>query len=185
MIPKILIFAVLASPLFAADPLASFYDNELKRAEREVTRLAEAMPADKYNFAPTNGSFQGVRTFGGQVKHIATLIYQLAAAEMDEKPPVDIGTTDDGPDSIRTKEQVLAYLKGAFAVAHKSVARLTMQNQLEPVKSESGRRTVPRIAVASMYSWHSFDHYGQMVVYARMNGVVPGAQPAPAPPANR
>ena len=48
-----------------------------------------------------------------------------------------------------------------------------------------GERTRPRLATMTMYSWHAFDHYGQMVVYARMNGVVPGAQPVAAPPANR
>ena len=185
MITKIVIIAAMASPIFAADPLATFYDNELKRAEREVTRLAEAMPADKYNFAPTNGTFQGVRTFAGQVKHIATYTYQLASSDLNEKPPVDIGKDDNGPDSLQTKEQILAYLKGAFAMAHKSVARLTAQNQMEPVKSMYGERIRPRVATMTMYSWHSFDHYGQMVVYARMNGVVPGAQPAPAAAANR
>jgi len=180
LIPKLLMCAALAAPLFAADPLATFYDSELTRAEREVTRLAEAMPADKYNFAPTNGTFQGVRTFAGQVKHIATYAYQLASSDLNETPAVDIGKDDNGPDSLQTKEQILAYLKGAFAMAHRSVAKLTAQNQMEPVKSMYGERTRPRIATMTMYSWHSFDHYGQMVVYARMNGVVPGQAPAAA-----
>lgn len=180
MTSRILLIATLACPLFAADPLATFFDAELSRAERDVTRLAEAMPADKYNFAPTNGTFTGVRTFAAQVKHVATFMYQLAASDLNEKPSVDIGKDDNGPESLQTKEQILAYLKGSFAMAHRSVAKLTPQNQMEPVKSMYGERTRPRIATMTMYSWHAFDHYGQMVVYARMNGVVPGQPPAAA-----
>ena len=67
-----------------------------------------------------------------------------------------------------------------MAMAHRSVAKLTAQNQLEPVKSLYGERVRPRAAIMTMYNWHSFDHYGQMVVYARMNGVVPGQPPAAA-----
>src|SRR5262245_43060220 len=130
--------AALACPLFAADPLSTFYDSELSRTEREVTRLAEAMPAEKYNFAPTNGTFNGVRTFAVQVKHIATYAYQLASSDLNEKPPVDIGKDDNGPDSLQSKEQILAYLKGAFAMAHRSVAHLTAENQMEQVKSLYG-----------------------------------------------
>src|SRR5258706_1060706 len=80
-----------AAPVLPADRLADFYNGELTGAERDVMGLAGAMPADKYNFAPTSGQFKGVRTFAQQGKHIATIIYQLAAAGLNEKPPVDIG----------------------------------------------------------------------------------------------
>jgi hypothetical protein len=176
---KFLIFALFASPaLFAADPLAQIYDNQVNSVERDILRLAQAMPADKYNFAPTNGAFTGVRTFGMQVRHIATYLYMLSSAMLAEKPPVDIGSTDNGPDALQTKDQILEYFKGSIAYAHKGVATLTATNQLEPVNLPGNERPRPRVAAASMMGWHSFDHYGQMVVYARMNGVVPG-QPAP------
>ena len=177
---SLLMLALCAAPIFAADPLAAFYDGELKGVEKDVTGLAGAMPANKYDFAPTNGSFTGVRTFAQQVKHLATVMYVVSAAALNQKPPVDTGTGENGPDSVRTKEQILAYLKGAFAFAHKSIATLTAQNQLENVKSPFGG-TMPRVLTASMPTSHSFDHYGQMVVYARMNGVVPPAS-MPAPP---
>jgi DinB family protein len=171
---SLLMLALCAAPVFAADPLAAFYDSQLKGAESDVTSLAAAMPANKYDFAPTNGAFTGVRTFGQQVKHLATVMYQVSAAALNQRPPVDTGADDNGPDSVRTKEQVLAYLKGAFAFAHKSIATLTVQNQLENVKSPFGG-TMPRVLTASMPTSHTFDHYGQMVVYARMNGVIPPA----------
>ena len=177
---KFLILTMFASPaLFAADPLAQIYDNQVNSIERDVLRLAQAMPADKYNFAPTNGTFTGVRTFGTQVKHIATYLYMLSSAILVEKPPVDLGSTDNGPDALRTKDQIIEYFKGSLAYAHKAVGTLTVSNQLEIVKLPGDERPRARIAAANMISWHSFDHYGQMVVYARMNGVVPG-QPAPA-----
>ncbi len=120
---NLLVLTLLAAPLFAADPLATFYDGQLKGVERDVMGLAGAMPADKYNFAPTAGSFTGVRTFAQQAKHIATIMYQVSAVALNQKPPVDIGTTDNGPDSVRTKEQVLDYLKGAFALSRTSRLR--------------------------------------------------------------
>ena len=180
-IRRLVILTALAAPLFAADPLADYYDGQLKGAEHDVMGLASAMPAAKYNFAPTSGEFKGVRTFAQQAKHIATIIYMLSSAGLNQKPPVDIGTGDNGPDSVQTKEQILDYMKGAFAFAHKNIATLTAKNQLDNVKSPFGSGTVPRVMTASFVTAHSFDHYGQMVVYARMNGVVPPSS-APAPP---
>jgi DinB family protein len=177
---SLLTLALCAAPVFAANPLADFYDGELKGVEKDVTSLAGAMPANKYDFAPTSGAFTGVRTFAQQAKHVATVMYMVSAAALNQKPPVDIGSGENGPDSVRTKEQVLEYLKGAFAFAHKSIATITPQNQLENVKSPFGG-TMPRVLTASMPTSHSFDHYGQMVVYARMNGVVPPTS-LPAPP---
>lgn len=174
------VFAMLTVPLFAADPLANFYDEQLKGVEKDVMGLAGAMPANKFDFAPTNGAFTGVRTFAQQAKHLATVMYQVSAAALNQKPTVDIGTNEEGPASVKSKEQVLEYLKGAFAFAHKSIATLTTQNQLQTVKSPF-EGTIPRVFAASFVTAHSFDHYGQMVVYARMNGVIPPSS-MPAPP---
>ena len=182
---NLVMLAVLAAQLFtaellAADPLATFYDGQLTGVEKSIIGLAGAMPANKYDFAPTNGAFTGVRTFAQQAKHLATVMYQVSASALNQKPPVDTGTGENGPDSVRTKEQVLEYLKGAFAFTHKAIATLTAQNQLETVKSPF-EGTIPRVFAASFVTAHSYDHYGQMVVYARMNGVIPPSS-MPAPP---
>ena len=174
---KPLLLGLLCLPVFAADELTTFFDNQLKSAENDVVALASAMPADKYDFAPTQGNFTGVRTFATQVKHIATIMYMLSAANLGVKPPVDLGTGDNGPDNLKTKDQILGYLKGAFEFTHKSIATIDSKNQLEKVKGPFGRDMM-RVQAASMPAWHSFDHYGQMVVYARMNGVVPHAPAA-------
>ena len=166
----------------AADmTVAKLYDSQLKIAESEVVSLAEAMPESAYNFAPTQGAFEKVRTFGEQVKHIATVIYMAGAAAAKEKPPVDLGTGEGGPESVKSKAQTVQYLKDSFAYGHTAMAKLTAENQLEMVPAPfPGMPPMARAGIANLAIWHSFDHYGQMAVYARMNGVIP---PASAPPA--
>src|ERR1700761_7616739 len=117
--------------LFAADStptLGQIHDRELSLLERELVPLAEAMPADKYDFAPTQGAFQGVRTFGQQMAHVASVMYSISATVLGEKPPVDVGTGENGPDSLKGKDAILKYLKDAFAYSHKAMQSLTDHN---------------------------------------------------------
>jgi uncharacterized damage-inducible protein DinB len=165
---------------FAAEPptLGQVLDGQFRNADREIVPLAEAMPAEKYNFAPTNGEFKGVRTFAQQVKHLATYIYLQSSAILEQQPPVDIGpATNDfnGPDALRTKEQIVDYLKGAVAYGHKALASITDKNYMEQVGRPSGGPKMARIAAATFMMYHDMDHYGQMVEYVRMNGIVPPA----------
>lgn len=161
--------------------LAQIFDQQISMVESEVLGLARKMPADKYNFAPATGTppagtFDGVRTFGQQVRHIATVIYMCATAVSGEKAPVNIeGPDENGPTNITTKDDSLKYLEGAFAFAHKAVRTLTAENA-----TQSAPMMGTKAGNAAFIPSHSFDHYGQMVVYARLNGVKPGAD-APAP----
>jgi uncharacterized damage-inducible protein DinB len=169
---------VIASAAFAqtAPPtIAKLYDAQIKSAEGEIVSLAEAMPADKYNFAPTAGDFKTVRTFALQVRHIATVNYEVAAAAQGQECPIAQGKNENGSDDLKTKEQIVKYLKDSFAYAHKAAQMLTAQNELGMVKSPFGNGQMARVAAVSIVTWHSFDHYGQMVVYARMNNVAPPA----------
>jgi hypothetical protein len=129
------------------------------------------MPADKYDFAPRDGAVAGVRTFGEQIKHLSTMIYMTSALVLGERSPYGPGANNNGPDSVRSKEEIIAYCEAALAYAHKAMASLNEANHLEPVKTYFG--SMPRIAVAAGVAFHSYDHYGQMVVYARLNGIVP------------
>ena len=175
-----------AFALCAADvTVATLYDSQLKMVQGEVVPLAEALPESAYNFAPTQGVFEKVRSFGMQVKHIATVMYMVAAASAKEKPPLDLGTDENGPASIKSKAQIVQYLKDAFAYAHTSMGKLTAENQLELVPGPfPGMPPTARAGIANVAIWHTFDHYGQMAVYARMNGVIPPASvPPPAAPA--
>ena len=143
--------------------------------ENDVLSLARAMPEPGYDFAPRQGAFAGVRTFGEQVKHLATVIYMTSALVLSERSPYDPGTGDNGPDSVRGKEEILNYLEGSFAYARKALRSLTGEKHLERIETYFGAQTRGEVAAGIVY--HSYNHYGQMVVYARMNGIVPPAEP--------
>ena len=163
---------------FAADspmPAGRAFDQQLKTIEGELVSLAEAMPAEKYSFAPTHGEFAGVRTFGLQVSHVAAVIYLCSASVLGESVPAEAGSGENGPDSLKTKDDIVRYLKASFVYGHKAMNSVTERNLLQPIKSPFGEGSVPRVSMVTAPVWHSFDHYGQMVVYARMNGVVPPA----------
>jgi hypothetical protein len=169
--------ALSAIPSFAADAVPSarqIFDRQLSNTEREVVGLAEAMPADKFNFAPTNGKFTGVRTFALEARHIAYEINTVACALLAE--PIPSQEHDNGPDSLKTKDEIVKYLKDAFAHAHKAVATLTNENLMELTTDPfDPKGKSPRVASVSILYWHTYDHYGQMVEYLRMNGLVPPA----------
>jgi uncharacterized damage-inducible protein DinB len=149
-------------------------DRTVTNMEHDFVPAAEAMPEDKFGFAPTNGEFKGVRTFAQEVKHVAAVNYELGAAILEEKPPVDIGD-EAGPASITTKVEILKYLKDSFIYVHKAMQTINDKNLVETVKSPFGEGKVTRLGLATTVAWHAFDHYGQMVVYLRMNGIVPPA----------
>ncbi len=165
---------LMAMAARAAGPptIAAMYDGPIAGIERDLVPLVEAMPAGKFSFAPTNGEFKGVRTFAEQAKHIARNVYTVSAAALGEKPPVDIGG-ENGPAAVESKEQIVQFLKGAFAYAHKAAQSLTAANQMDLVNSPWGDGQYTKGSLVSIAAWHSYDHYGQMVVYARMNGIVP------------
>lgn len=164
---------------FAADAptpsLGKVIDGQIKGAESEVVSLAEAMPADKFNFAPTGGELKGVRTFAQQMTHIAAVAYSVSAAALGEKNPSEMGTEENGPASIQGKDAVVKYLKDAFAYAHKAAASLTTANALDSIPSPFGSGKTTRISMVFLVTFHTFDHYGQSVIYARMCGIVPPA----------
>lgn len=173
-----LITLFCCASLFAAEApspaVAKLFDRDLTTIEREIVPLAEEMPADKYSFAPSGGEFKGVRTFGEQMKHVAAVIYLVSASVLGEKNP-DKSGGENGPVSMKKKGEIVGYLKDAFAYAHKAMNSLTAQNLTDMVPSAFGSDKVARVSMATVAVWHSFDHYGQAVVYARMNGIVPPA----------
>lgn len=144
--------------------------------ETIVVATADAMPADKYSFAPSNGEFKGVRTFGQQVKHLAATNYILAAAALGQDPPAGAGD-ETAPDMVRTKAEILDYLNGSFASLGKAIDAIgnteipVEASPISPLQADS----VTRSALIEEALIHAFDHYGQMVEYLRMNGVVPPA----------
>jgi DinB superfamily len=154
--------------------VAQVLDRGVTGVESEFVPAADAMPEDKYSFAPTNGEFKGVRTFAEQVKHVAAINYMVGAAILEEKPPVDTGG-EIGPDSIKGKADIVKFLKDSFAYLHKAVGTINDGNLVNPIKSPFGSGTTTRLGMATLIVGHCFDHYGQVVEYLRMNGIVPPA----------
>jgi uncharacterized damage-inducible protein DinB len=148
----------------------------LRAVETPIVSAADAMPADKYGFAPTDGEFKGVRTFGQQVKHLAATNHILAAAALGEEPPANAGD-ETGPETVRTKAEILEYLKGSFAHLGKAIEAIGDKNEAvkhSPISPLKATETT-RLALTVEALIHAFNHYGQMVEYLRMNGVVPPA----------
>ena len=153
---------------------AMVLDHSLSSVEHEVVPAAEAMPEDKFNFAPTQGEFNGVRTFAQQVKHIAAVNYMIAGSILSEKPPVKLGG-ENGPDNITSKADVVKFLKDSFAYLHKAANSIDESNVLGEVQAPFGPNKMTRLGLSVIAISHPFDHYGQMVEYLRMNNIVPPA----------
>ncbi len=167
-----------AAAAFAADapapPASKILDSQLTTFEKQFVPLVEAMPADKFSFAPTTGEFKGVRTFSQQASHVAAVIVLVSAAILGEKPALDPGPDENGPASLKTKDDVVKYVKDSFAYSHRAMASLTNQNVFQQVPGPFGS-PASKLSLANIAVSHSFDHYGQMVVYLRMNGIIPPA----------
>ena len=158
--------------------IASAIDREISLAEKQVVDAAEAMPEDKFDFSPEKLSlpgsdYKGVRTFGEQLKHVAASNYLIWSPITGEKPP-DTVNDGKGPDNMKAKADIMKYVKDSFAFGHKAVGTLNSSNLVEPIKSGSGRPTT-RLFLATFAAAHCFEHYGQLVQYLRMNGIVPPA----------
>src|SRR5246500_4819418 len=158
--------------------IASAIDREISIVEKEIVDVAEAMPEDKFDFSPEKlnlpgSNYKGVRTFGKQLKHVAASNYLIWSPITGEKPP-DTVNDGKGPDTMKAKAEIIKYLKDSFAFGHKAVATLNSANLVEPIKSGSGKPTT-RLFLATFAVAHSFEHYGQLIQYLRMNGIVPPA----------
>jgi hypothetical protein len=145
--------------------------------EKRLVDVAEAMPAQRYGFAPSAGEFKGVRTFAEQLKHIAADNYLLGAGILGKESPADVGEGERGASSVQTKAEIIAYLKDSFTYMHRAAAAIDDTKHPIPTPGISPwpEGTATRLGVAIEDCVHSWDHYGQLVEYLRMNGIVPPA----------
>ena len=160
----------------APDTMARTVGQWFAMIERQFVALADAMPADKYGFKPTTGAFSDVRTFGEQVKHVACANFGFFNEIEKKEPPAKCGA--GGPSPAKTKDELMAYLRESFAYGNTVMKALTPANALEPAGGPYGGKST-RLGLTTLAVWHASDHYGQLVVYLRLNGIVPPAsQPA-------
>jgi hypothetical protein len=158
-----------------APTVASILEREISAIEKLVVDAAEAMPEDKFNFSPETlnipgDDYKGVRSFAVQVKHVGASNYFIWSPITGEKLPEDL-KDGNGPESLKTKTEIIKFLKDSFALGHRAAGTLTTENMLQlPGRSKSTRLHLATFGVA-----HAYDHYGQMIEYLRMNGIVPPA----------
>ena len=153
--------------------IASIVDREISTVEKQIVEAAEAMPEDKFNFSPESlkipgSEYKGVRTFAVQVKHVASSNYFIWSPLTGDKVPESI-KDGNGPADLKTKADIIKFLKDSFALGHKAAATLTAENMLQT----TGNSKSTRLRLAEFGVAHAYDHYGQMVEYLRMNGILP------------
>ena len=186
LMKRMRIIVLLAVPIFtgaalgqgASQPpptIASIVDSEISGVEKQIVEATEAMPEDKFNFSPQSlripgSDYKGVRTFAMQVKHVAASNYAIWSPLTGDQFPKDF-MGGNGPENLKTKTEIIQFLKDSFALGHKAAATLTIQNMLQPAENTTSIR-LPRVEFGVA---HALNHYGQMVEYLRMNGIVPPA----------
>jgi hypothetical protein len=171
----VMALAAMAGVCAAADETGKLFDQQLASAEKELIPLVEAMPADQMTFVPTAGEFKTVRTFRDQAMHVGAVLYVVSAGILGDKKPAAAGSNESGPAGITSKADIVKYLNEAFAYAHRAMNSLTAQNLTGMVQSPFGSGQMSRGSLAIINVSHVMDHYGQMVIFARMKNIVPPA----------
>jgi DinB superfamily len=176
-----------AAELSKNETVSSALLRQFEDQKYEVRSAAEAMPEEKYSYRPSASDSAGVhpsygpqvlRTFAEQVKHVACSNFAFAA-ELDGQKPPD-ACDKGGPSPAKTRKELLTYLRDSFAAARKSLSAIDTKNMFDPIEGPyAGPNT--RLGLAEVVIWHAADHYGQMVLYLRLNGIVPPAS-RPHPP---
>jgi uncharacterized damage-inducible protein DinB len=184
--PSLLKFLLLCCILFTAaihgnaqqsPSITIAVERLLNYIEKNIVSTAEAMPEDKFYFTPESlnikgSEFKGVRTFAGQIKHLATDNFEIWSPITGDPVRADI-TDVNGPENIKTKAEIIKYLKESFALGHKVIAALTEKNAIDMIEFRGSN--LPRLDLAFYALTHDNEHYGQMVVYLRMCGIIPPA----------
>jgi hypothetical protein len=169
-------FAILAQALLAQNDIpqtiADSVGGILRVAEGQFLGVVEAMPEAKFSFIPTGGNFADARSFGEQVKHVACSQFAFFNEVEGKAPPESCER--GGPSKAATKAELIQYLRDSFDYGNKILVTINAGNALARVE---GRYAGPntRLGIAVTAVWHVTDHYGQMVEYLRMNGIVPPA----------
>jgi hypothetical protein len=144
----------------------------LSYTQDQFLSVAEAMPAEKYAYIPTaqGGNFDGVRSFAEQVKHVACANFAFFDEIEAKTPPPDC--EKGGPAPAKTKAELLQYLRDSFAYGNKVLATTNAQNAMDRVEGRYGGPNT-KLGMTVIAVWHIADHYGQVLYYLRLNGIVP------------
>lgn len=157
------LFLVLltAVPIQAQDEMKSLFDQQFNYASR-IVQLAEAMPADTYDWSPE----EGVRSVGEVYTHIAQANYMMLGT-FGIEAPVDV----EAIGSLTDKDEIVAALKESNEFVLNSVANLS-DEQLSNSYELFGRSLNGEGVLVFILN-HTSEHVGQSIAYARTNHVTP------------
>ena len=177
MLPCLVICLIFTINAIAQQALTPAIERLFNKVESDIISTAEAMPADKFNFSPEklslpNSNFKKVRSFAGQIMHLATDNILIWSAVTGDSVRADIQDVN-GPATIKSKTEIIDYLKSSFAIGRKAVATLSTQNAMQEL--QYGWRKLPRLDLCFYALTHANEHYGQMAVYLRLCGIEPPA----------
>jgi uncharacterized damage-inducible protein DinB len=171
----VFVFCLACTSVYAQQSITPAVERLFNKVESDIVSSAEAMPDSTFFFTPEsleikNGNLKGVRTFAGQIMHIATDNILIWSAITGDSVRADI-TDVNGPKNIKTKADILLYLKSSFAIGRKAIATLTEKNAMDMIQFRW--RKLPRLDLAFYALTHANEHYGQMALYLRMCGIIP------------
>lgn len=141
------------------------YDGEWVHVSKQLIALAEATPAEKFTWRPA----EGVRSMSEVCMHISLTNFDLLSVT-GPKMPADI-TSDDMEKTVTTKADVIAWLKRSLEAVKTAHAALKPADLRRKVKVDNHDATVDSVYLRIII--HANEHMGQLVAYARMNGIVP------------
>jgi uncharacterized damage-inducible protein DinB len=150
-------------PLWAQNnPISTEVRKDYRNVRDLFIRAAEKMPEAGYGFKPS----PDVRTFAQQIAHVADDQYNLCAPAKGETRKAAYTAIED---SLTQKAELVTTLKAAFAYCDTAYGALT--DAYGAVSAKPGQRT--RFGMLNWNLWHTWEHYGNVVVYLRMKGLVP------------
>jgi uncharacterized damage-inducible protein DinB len=164
-------------PIETSPTMAAVVDKEISNLESQLVAAAEAMPESKFNSSPESlnvqgAEFKGVRTFADQIKHVAADNFAIWAPLTGKPEPAGVHSPN-GPAEMKARVDIINFLKESFVFAHKAAAGLSTENATGTVDFRGSK--VTRLNQLILAFSHANDHYGQVVEYLRMSGVVPPA----------
>ena len=154
------------TPKPGANPVSRAIKGQWDSAKKNLTDSADLMPDANFSFKPVDS----VRTFGAILAHVAGANYVFCSAALGEKAP---HAEDEFEKSATTKPAISKALRDSIAYCDKAYAALTDQSAGENVAMPFGMASSPRASALVGNIGHLAEHYGNLVTYFRIKGMVP------------
>lgn len=162
----VMLCLMLPSAALAQDTISDAIRDGWNAAKRNLTRATDAMPDARFNFKPVDT----VRTYGQIVAHVAGANYIFCAAARGEKAPF---AEDHFEKTATTKPAVAKALADSIAYCDAAYKSLDDRRAAEMVAAPFGSGKAARASALIGNTGHLQEHYGNLVTYLRINGIVP------------